>query len=57
MCPGLYNSKRPGSNTWFWYGYKTNNYFAGFEDIEHELQPFINQFLIIVFFLNGDEFP
>lgn len=37
--------------------YKTNNYLAGFEDIKHELQPFINQLFVVVLFFNGDKFP
>lgn len=37
--------------------YKTLTYFAGFEDVKHELQPLTDQLLVVILLFDGDKLP
>lgn len=45
------------NNTQLWHSYKTLTYFAGFEDVKHELQPLADQLFIVILLFDGNKLP
>lgn len=62
LCPAiplflLCTATTKPQSTQLWHSYKTLTYFAGFEDVKHELQPFSDQLFIVVLLFDGDKLP